>query len=410
MPRSPKAAAKKGAPSHLFGPLNVLVADDMPAIRRMLRQMLLHLGIQGAIKEAGDGLEAWEALQEQTYDLVVCDINMPRMNGLDLLRRLRATPRYETTPFLMITGEVSEDIVAASAESEVDGYLLKPFKIASLENRLRTIIIRHHQPSPGEALFLKAKKLLKEGQPDKALGILEHLIVPPFRPHAKVFNIMGECFLALGSKGEAAVCFDQAMELNPKYLRAYQNLAAVMESQGNLAAARRYLEEAKSLSPLNAERLFHLGRLCLRDGAPELAKQYLLDSWRYGNYVPAAHRPEEVAETFLAAGLDQVAEEIFLKAIDAAPHDLHLYNRLGVALRRQQKHRQALDCYRQALKIDPKNDKVHFNLGVLYFDLGEKDKAREAFRIALHLRPNFPEALDFMKRNFPGQEVPSSRN
>lgn len=85
---------------------------------------------------------------------MACDINMPRLNGLDLLRRLRATPQYETTPFPMITGKVSGDIVAASAESETDGYLLKPFKIASLENRLRAIIIRRHQPSPGEPLFL----------------------------------------------------------------------------------------------------------------------------------------------------------------------------------------------------------------------------------------------------------------
>jgi len=134
----------------LFGPLNVLVVDDMPAIRRMLRQMLQHLGVRGDIEEAGDGLEAWETLQERSFDLVVCDINMPRMNGLDLLRSLRATDQYRTTPFLMISGEVAEDIIAASAESEVDGYLLKPFKVESLEIRLRDIIRHRHHPSRGE--------------------------------------------------------------------------------------------------------------------------------------------------------------------------------------------------------------------------------------------------------------------
>ena len=399
MPSLADAVALRSTYDQIFSPLNVLVVDDMPAIRRMLRQMLQHLGVKGDIQEAGDGQEAWEALQERPFDLVVCDINMPRMNGLDLLRHLRNSPQYQTTPFLMISGEVSEDIIAASAESEVDGYLLKPFKIDSLEGRLRSIIMHRYQPSRGETLFRKAKELLLGGRPSEALLVVEKLIHPPFRKLAKVMNLMGECYRFLGSQDEAVACFNQAIELNPKYLKAYQNLAAVMEAQDNLAAARGYLEEARKLSPLNPERLYSLGQLCLKDKALEQAKQYLEESWRIGPYVPAARR-SEMAETFLAAGLNQVAEELFLQAIDTAPHDVHLYNRLGVALRRQQKHRQALDYYQQALKLDPKNEKVHFNLGVLYFDLGEKAKAREALRVALKLRPDFTEALDFLQRHF----------
>jgi CheY-like chemotaxis protein len=407
MPSLAGAVAAKKTYDQLFSPLNVLVVDDMPTIRRMLRQMLQHLGVKGDIQEAGDGQEAWEALQERPFDLVVCDINMPRMSGLDLLRHLRATPQYQTTPFLMISGEVSEDIVAASAESEVDGYLLKPFKIDSLEGRLRSIIVKRYQPSQGETLFRKANELLLEGQPSEALAVLEKLAKPPFRQQAKVLNLMGECYGALGSQEEAAFCFAQAIEVNPKYLRAYQSLAALLESQGDLASARGYLEEARRLSPLNPERLYTLGQLCLKDSAPEEAREYLEESWRIGQYVPAARR-SEMAETFLAAGLNQVAEELFLRAIDAAPHDVHLYNRLGVALRRQQKHSQALECYQQALKLDPKNEKVHFNLGVLYFDLGEKEKALKAFRAALKIHPTFTEAQDFLQRHFPAEQVSGS--
>jgi DNA-binding response OmpR family regulator/thioredoxin-like negative regulator of GroEL len=391
----------------LFGPLNVLIVDDMPTIRRMVRQMLQHLGVKGDIHEAGDGQEAWEALQERSFDLVVCDINMPRMNGLELLRSLRANPRYHTTPFLMISGEVSEDFVAASAESEVDGYLLKPFKIDSLEGRLRSIIVNRYRPSQGEILFKKANELLLGGAPQEALTVLGKLTEPPFRQQAKVHNLMGECHRHLGSEEDAARCFSQSLEINPKYLRAYQNLAALKESQGDLASARGYLEEARKLSPLNPERLFTLGQLCLKDGDPGKARQFLEESWRFGQNVPAARR-SEMAETFLAAGLNQVAEELFRQAIDATPRDVHLYNRLGVALRRQQKHQQALEYYQQALNLDARNEKVHFNLGVLYFDLGEKDKALEAFKTALNIRPQFTEARDFLKRHFLAAELPAS--
>jgi tetratricopeptide (TPR) repeat protein len=74
-------------------------------------------------------------------------------------------------------------------------------------------------------------------------------------------------------------------------------------------------------------------------------------------------------------------------------------------LRRQHKHQQALEYYQQALKIDAKNEKVHFNLGVLYFDLGEKDKALESFKVALQIRPEFTEAQDYLKRNFSAEEL-----
>lgn len=403
MPNLMNALPPRRFLDQLFNPLNVLVVDDMAVVRRMLCQMLQHLGVMGDIQEAADGQEAWEFLRKRPYDLVICDINMPRLNGLDLLRRLRAMPQYQTTPFLMITGEVSEDIVAAAAESEVDAYLLKPFKISSLESRLRAIILHRYHPSWGESLFRKATNLLAEEQPLKALEVLEKLAQPPFCKQAKVLNLMGECYLDLGDHDEAAACFLQSLELNPKYLKGYQNLAAVMESQGNLAAARGYLEEARKLSPLNPERLYRLGKLCLLQGVPQEARKYLEESWRIGLHVPD-NRRSEAAEAFLAAGLDQAAEELFLQAIDASPKNSHLYNRLGVSLRRQHKHQQALESYQKALKLDPDNEKVHYNLGVLYFDLGIKDKALRAFRKAVSLRPDFTEAWDFLQTNFPAEK------
>ena len=382
-------------PDRFFALLRVLVVDDMPAIRTMLRQMLQALGVRRNIQESADGLEAWRALQESCYDLVICDINMPHMNGLELLRRFRADPRYETTPFLLITGEVTEEIVAAAAESEVDGYLLKPFRISALESRLRTIILNKHQPSNGESLFLKARKLAAANRPQEALTLLEKLLSLPFKRQAKILNLMGECHLALASLESAASCFTQALEINPQYLKSYQNLANLSENQGNLTEARRFLEQARCLSPLNPERLIRLGQLCLKAGDQQQAQQYLKESLKCGQAVLADELPE-VAEVFLQAGMDQVAEDLFTKSIQNQPDNVHLYNRLGIALRRQNKHQEALKCYQTALDLAPANEKVYFNLGILYFDLGNREKALQAFQTALRLRPDFVEAQKFI--------------
>jgi len=403
MPQPPvtRKTSKNGGNS-LFAPLSVLVVDDMPGIRRMLRQMLVLLGFGGLIGEANDGVEAWETLQHIPYDVIICDINMPRMNGLELLRLLRSTHRYETTPFLMITGEVSEEIVAVAAESEVDSYLLKPFQTASLENRLSEIIRKKLQPSGGEAMFLQAQKLKLNGHIEEALKLLEKLTMPPYKKQAKTFNLAGECIQILGDDLRAAEYYQQAIEVNPKYLKTYQNLAALLESKGRLEEARQYLEQAQALSPLNTERLFHLGKLCLQGGNQELAQTYFHQCLKSGHNFTNSQR-QEAAETFLQAGLSADAEKLFSQSLKEDPQNIHLYNRLGIALRQQQKHREALDCYDKALKVDPNNEKIYFNIGILFFDLGEKQKSLDAFHKALKLRPNFPEARDFIKQNFPNQ-------
>ena len=120
--------------------IDVLVVDDISAVRNILTQILRNLVVGGRIDVAADGLEAWEMMQHSNYDVIICDIRMPRMNGLELKERLRAHPRFAELPFLMITGEVSEDMMAKAVESKWDGYLLKPFASAVLENCLLKLL------------------------------------------------------------------------------------------------------------------------------------------------------------------------------------------------------------------------------------------------------------------------------
>ena len=120
--------------------LDILVVDDISAVRNILTQILRGLGVGGRIDKAEDGLEAWEMMQKSDYDLIICDIRMPRMSGLELKKLLRSTPRFGELPFLMITGEVSEDMMARAVESKWDGYLLKPFPSAVLEKSLLKLL------------------------------------------------------------------------------------------------------------------------------------------------------------------------------------------------------------------------------------------------------------------------------
>ena len=122
--------------------IDVLVVDDISAVRNIMNQILRNLGVGGRIDEAADGLEAWEIMQKCNYDVVICDIRMPRMNGLELKERLRAHPKFGELPFLMITGEVSEEMMESAVKCKWDGYLLKPFPSAVLEKCLLKLLAK----------------------------------------------------------------------------------------------------------------------------------------------------------------------------------------------------------------------------------------------------------------------------
>ena len=131
---------QKARDKEVLRSLNILVVDDSSAVRNVLSEILRELGVEGLVDAAEDGLEAWKMMQDCNYDLVISDILMPRLNGLELRKLIRSTPRFSKLPFLIITGEISEQMVARVLESEKDGYILKPFPSVLLEKRILQLL------------------------------------------------------------------------------------------------------------------------------------------------------------------------------------------------------------------------------------------------------------------------------
>lgn len=120
--------------------LHILLVDDFAAVRTLLCNLLRGIGIRGPIDEAGDGLAAWKLIQDGDYDIVICDIRMPLMDGMELNKLLRATRRFADLPFLFISGEVTERVMAAGITSKYDGYIVKPFLIGKLKKEILKLI------------------------------------------------------------------------------------------------------------------------------------------------------------------------------------------------------------------------------------------------------------------------------
>jgi two-component system, chemotaxis family, chemotaxis protein CheY len=120
---------------------DVLVVDDSAAIRKILQRVLRQTGMAlGTIHEAGDGLEALAVLEAQKIDLVLTDINMPKMDGLQLLASVKASLNWRHIPVVMITTEGGESKVSEAVKSGASGYVRKPFTADQIKEKLAGIL------------------------------------------------------------------------------------------------------------------------------------------------------------------------------------------------------------------------------------------------------------------------------
>jgi two-component system, chemotaxis family, chemotaxis protein CheY len=122
-------------------PLDVLIVDDSAAIRKILQRVLRQTDLNlGEIREAGDGIEAVEILKDRTFGLILSDINMPRMDGLQLLARIKEMDHLKNVPVIMITTEGGQGKVMEAVQLGATGYVRKPFTADQIKEKLIGVI------------------------------------------------------------------------------------------------------------------------------------------------------------------------------------------------------------------------------------------------------------------------------
>lgn len=118
-----------------------LVVDDFSTMRRIVRSLLRDLG-HNDVEEAEDGRVALRRLQSGAFDAVITDWNMPNMDGLELLKSVRADPALKHLPVLIITAEAKKENIVAAAQAGANGYIVKPFNGSTLNEKLERMLVR----------------------------------------------------------------------------------------------------------------------------------------------------------------------------------------------------------------------------------------------------------------------------
>ncbi|MBL1378370.1 chemotaxis response regulator CheY [Zobellella sp. CGMCC 1.18722] len=121
--------------------MKILIVDDFSTMRRIIKNLLRDLGFNNT-HEADDGTTALPMLKSGDFDFVVTDWNMPGMQGIDLLRAIRADDKLKHLPVLMVTAEAKREQIIAAAQAGVNGYVVKPFTAATLKEKLEKVFER----------------------------------------------------------------------------------------------------------------------------------------------------------------------------------------------------------------------------------------------------------------------------
>jgi len=126
--------------------LKFLIVDDFSTMRRIVRGLLKEMGCNNA-DEAEDGAVALNMLKNSKFDFVVSDINMPNMNGFELLKAVKGDESLRHIPVLMVTAEARKEDIVMAEQSGAAGYIVKPFTKATLEEKVQKILQKLATPA-----------------------------------------------------------------------------------------------------------------------------------------------------------------------------------------------------------------------------------------------------------------------
>ncbi len=121
--------------------MKILIVDDFSTMRRIIKNLLRDLGFNNT-HEADDGNTALPMLRTGNFDFLITDWNMPGMQGIDLLRAVRADANLVKLPVLLVTAEARRDQIVLAAEAGVNGYIVKPFTAQTLKEKIEKIFER----------------------------------------------------------------------------------------------------------------------------------------------------------------------------------------------------------------------------------------------------------------------------
>ncbi len=374
-----------------------LIVDDMDNMRRSIRAMLKLIGYGKDYLEAANGIEALQILTKGDIpiDFIISDINMPKMSGIQLLDRVRENKTTRDLPFLIITAEANQEVVAEVAEREVDGYVTKPFVTATLEQKIRELLEKQKNPLPYSLHIRKARDFEEQG--DIGNAIVEMQAAASLNDRSsRPLRELGRLYLKQGDIENSFKCFKRATEINRLDVTAYHYLGQLFYRLGDIDRATQNFARAMEISPRHTDRAIDFGKLLLKQkNFIHAEKVFRLVLRTKGDDLDAK---EDIAVAASIHGLNEFAVRLFKEILRADPGRIHLLKRFGMALYETGETNTAIQMLEKAAVQGSDDMELLISLAKIYLKLNRPVRADKWATLAVRLDPENNEAKEILDK------------
>jgi len=377
--------------------MNFLIVDDMDNMRRSIRAMLKLIQFGHGYYEAANGIEAWKLItnDEIHLDFIIADWFMPRMNGIELLSKVRSSKNYRDLPFLIITAESNQTVIAEAAEYDVDAYLTKPFVTATLEHKIKELLEAIRNPSPMKRLLTKARELREKGKLSQAV-ICAKEAARQNSHSSRPLRELGLLYLRLGDLDKSKQSFEQATVLNRLDVPSYHYLGEIYLRQGDIDRAIGSYSMAVRLSPRHTKRAFAFAKLLTGRGKFSEAEEVFKIILK--NNASDLELQEEIAEACYEEGVAELAVKTFQKILRNDPQRWYLQKKIALALQKAKRSKEAVAAFETALQRTPEDLDLLLGLAQAYLDLGLPIRADKWANKAIRLDENNQTAKEILDK------------
>lgn len=325
---------------------HILIVNEDPRILTGLTKAIHKLGFPNTISIPTDE-KAVFITGKKEVNCIICSYETENINGLGFLKMMRKKDKYAYTPFFLTDPAFTTIKVLKAGHASVSGLLVMPCTMKILQEKITATLGKAKDLVVGntETQINKGSQFVNDGKYDEAIN--EFKLIVNQKDNPEYYYNIGYIKSIEGKYSEAIVAFRKATQLDRLFAKAYEEMGRAYRALGQNDKADECLSYA--------------------------------------------------AEIHLERDNDDHAEDILNEILTLGSGSLNVFNSLGVIYRKRGDHQTSLKHYRKALKIHPDEPNIYYNMGRIYLDMKDTDKAREFFQKAVEIDTTFKEARQVIK-------------
>jgi CheY-like chemotaxis protein len=375
--------------------MTVLVVDDVPLTCKLVRKLMKTLGFGETFHFANNGQQALSILTEEKIDLVLMDYNMPEMNGVEALSRIRENRKLRDIPVIMITAQALSDYVAEVGESDIDAYILKPINVKVLEEKVIAVIDKANNPPPMVYHLKKARQYEDEG--DLLKAVEEARLAMEADPSVtRPIRELGYYYLKMGQYKVAEKWLLKAAKLNPLDVFSCHHLGELYMKKNNFNKAEYYFDNAMKISPRHLSRCINFGKTLIRMKRFEKAMRVFERAFNLPD--STSELREEIADFCLNRGAHEYAIKLLEESLKDEPQRSDLLQKMALAMEKLGDISQAIPFLARASNLDRDNDDIKIKLATYYLAIKKPLMAEQPLKTILKSNPGHQGARDLLRQ------------